>query len=321
MKAIIRSGVALPLLMIVLAFLVPVLTDNTFYQGLFIVTYIWIIVNQGFNIILGYTGYCSLVQGALYGTAAYITAILTTAYGVNPWVAGLVAIGAVTLISWLLGLVVFRTYGHFFAILTLAMALAIHELFKNLEITGRDVGIAGVPGLLPPSWPAVSYYYFVLILMLIAVGFAVWLRKTRLGYALRGIGSNEKLAASVGISLYKYKTVALVLASVYSGIAGVLYAYYMRFVSPEPFNVTASLSMLMAVVIGGAGTIVGPVLGSFLLVFLPAWLQKFEAYQLTIYGLVVILVIRFMPRGLAGIGDYLKRMRLHGSVIRGVTKG
>ncbi|MCR4419723.1 MAG: branched-chain amino acid ABC transporter permease [Clostridia bacterium] len=306
MKASIKPGIILPWLMIAVAFLIPAITSNSFYQSLFIVTFIWIIVNQGFNIILGYTGYCSLVQGGLYGTAAYITAILTTAYGTSPWVAALVAVCAVTVLSLLLGLVVFRTYGQFFAILTLVMGLALYELFKNLEITGRDVGIAGVPSLLPASWPAVSYYYLVLLIMLGAVAFALWLRKTRLGYALRGIGANEKLAASVGISLYKYKIAALVLASVYSGIGGVLYAYYMNFVSPEPFSVTASLYMLLAVVIGGTGTIAGPIVGSFLLVFLPAWMQELEAYQLTIYGLVVILMIRFMPRGLVSIGSYVK---------------
>ena len=238
--------------------------------------------------------------------AAYVTAILSATYEVNVWISAIIAVIVIGVVSFLLALVVFRTYGHFFAILTLVMSLVLYDLYCNLTITNGTIGISGVPSLFPVSWPALTFYYFVLFIMLVSIAFVIWLRKTRLGYSMKGIGANEKLAASVGISHYSYKTAALVISSLFAAVAGVLYAYFMTYVSPAPFGITASLSMLIAVVIGGTGTVLGPILGSILLVFLPAYLQSFQDYQLTIYGLACILIIRFMPRGLVSIGDYLK---------------
>ncbi|WP_054799387.1 branched-chain amino acid ABC transporter permease [Paenibacillus sp. EPM92] len=307
MKTILNRGSLLSIALVLLAALIPLFTTSSYYQGLFILTFIWIVVNQGLNIILGFTGYTSLVQGGLFGVGAYITAICATTFGMNVWSAALIAIAGNGLIALTLALIVFRTSGHFFAILTLSMSLILDELFHNLAITGGNLGISGVPGLFPSSWPRETYYYFVLAVMLLAIAFVAWLRKSRLGYGLRGIGSNDRLAASVGVPLYVYKTASFVLSALFAGVGGVLYVYFTGFVSPAPFNVAASMACLLAVVIGGSGTLLGPVLGSILLVFLPAWLQNFQDYQLTIYGLAVILIIRFMPKGLVGLGRYFKR--------------
>jgi branched-chain amino acid transport system permease protein len=307
LKLFTKPSSVLAIVLVIFAAFIPLFTESSYFQGLFILTFIWIVVNQGLNIILGLTGYSSLVQGGLFGIGAYITAICSTTYQMNVWVSALVAMVGICLVAFIMALIIFRTNGHFFAILTLSMSLILDELFNNLEITGGNQGISNVPNLFPNSWPAVSYYYFVLVIMLIASGFVFWLRKSRLGFGLRGIGSNERLAASVGVSLYQYKTAAFVLSALFAGAGGVLYAYFTNFVSPAPFNAAASLACLLAVVIGGPGTVWGPILGSMLLVFLPAWLQNFQDYQLTIYGIAVILIIRFMPRGLIGLGRYLKR--------------
>ncbi|MBX5437861.1 MAG: branched-chain amino acid ABC transporter permease [Alicyclobacillaceae bacterium] len=315
MRRLARPGAVLTALVVLLVLLFPWLSQSSYYQGLFILTFIWIIMNQGLNILLGFTGYASIQQGAMFGLAAYVTAICTTAYHWNVWLAAVFAVLVNGVAASLMALIVFRTDGAYFAILTLCVTLIAEELFTNLGITGGSEGIPNIPSLFPATWPSQTFYYFSFLLMMATIGVYCWLRTSRLGYALRGIGANERLAASVGVHLYKYKTIAFVLAGMFAGVSGVLYACYENFVSPLPFGASASMSSLLAVVIGGTGTVWGPILGSVLLVYLPQWLQSFQQYQLTVYGILVILIIHLMPRGLVGVGQSLWRFRKAGGAL------
>lgn len=306
MTKMMKPRPVLSLLVLLFVIALPLLTQSSYYQGLFILTFIWIVMNQGLNILLGFTGYASIQQGAMFGIAAYVTAICTTTYHINVWVAALLAVLFNCVAGLAMALVVFRTIGAFFAILTLCVNLIVGELFTNLPITGGSEGIANVPYLFPPTWPTQIFYYFALLIVLLTIGVFYWLRTSRLGFGLRGIGANERLASSVGVPLFKYKVIAFVLAALFAGVSGVLYTYFENFVSPTTFDASASMASLLAVVIGGAGTVWGPILGSVLLVFLPAWLQSFQQYQLTIYGVLVIVIIQFMPEGLVGFSKYFR---------------
>jgi len=299
--------------------LLPQLIAVKYYLHLSILALIWVIAAQGQNLIQGYTGYVSIVQAGFIGIGAYSTALLGIHYDLPVWLTILLAPVITALFAVGVGYPSLRVKGHYFAIVTLAFNLVIFIVLMNFtELTEGEAGITGIPKPgSPDGWfnwrDRETYYYFVLIVATIMTGLAALIVRSRIGRILIAIRQNEDLVGAIGISAWKYKLFAFVTSAMFAGLAGAIYAHYQSFINPEIFGVAQSLDAILAVIIGGSGTIAGPVIGAFFVVFLPEYLRFADSFRLIIYGLVLVLATIFMPRGIVGVAtslaDWTKRRR------------
>jgi branched-chain amino acid transport system permease protein len=272
----------------------------------------WVITAQGQNLIQGYTGYVSIVQAGFMGIGAYTTALLGMHFELPVWLTIALAPIITAAFAVATGYPSLRVKGHYFAIVTLAFNLVIFIVLMNWhDLTQGEAGITGIP---KPggkesifNWrDRVTYYYFVLIISVVMTLLAAILVKSRIGKILIAIRQNEDLVGAIGISAWKYKLFAFVTSAFYAGLAGALYAHYQSFINPEIFGVAQSLDAILAVIVGGSGTIVGPFIGAFFVVFLPEYLRFADSFRLIIYGLVLVLATIFMPRGIVGVANSVR---------------
>lgn len=297
--------------------LLPQFIAVKYYLHLSILALIWVIASQGQNLIQGYTGYVSIVQAGFIGIGAYSTALMGIHYDLPVWLTILLAPVVTAVFALGVGYPSLRVKGHYFAIVTLAFNLVIFIVLMNFtELTQGEAGITGIPkpggtdGLF--NWQErETYYYFVLTVAVLMTGLAALIVRSRIGRILVAIRQNEDLVGAIGIAAWKYKLFAFVTSAMFAGLAGAIYAHYQSFINPEIFGVAQSLDAILAVIIGGSGTIAGPVIGAFFVVFLPEYLRFADSFRLIIYGLILVLATIFMPRGIVGVvtsvADWLKR--------------
>lgn len=291
--------------------LLPQFIAVKYYLHLSVLALIWVIAAQGQNLIQGYTGYVSIVQAGFIGIGAYSTTLMGMHYALPVWLTILLAPFVTALFALATGYPSLRVKGHYFAIVTLAFNLVIFILLMNFtELTQGEAGITGIPRPgSPDGWldwrDRETYYYFVLILAALMTGLAALIVRSRIGKILVAIRQNEDLVGAIGIPAWKYKLFAFVVSAMYAGLAGAVYAHYQSFINPEIFGVAQSLDAILAVIIGGSGTIAGPVIGAFFVVFLPEYLRFADSFRLIIYGLVLVLATIFMPRGIVGLATRL----------------
>lgn len=287
--------------------LLPQLITVKYYLHLSVLALVWVIAAQGQNLIQGYTGYVSIVQAGFMGIGAYSTTLMGIHYNLPVWLTILLAPFVTALFALCTGYPSLRVKGHYFAIVTLAFNLVIFIVLMNYtDLTGGEAGITGIPK--PGSkdgWLNFAnrevYYYFVLVIAVAVTGLAALIVRSRVGQALLAIRQNETLVGAIGVAAWKYKLFAFVAAAMYAGLAGALYAHYQSFINPEIFGLAQSLDAILAVIIGGSGTIFGPVVGAFVVVFLPEYLRFADSFRLILYGLVLVLATIFMPRGIVGV--------------------
>ncbi|WP_235883735.1 branched-chain amino acid ABC transporter permease [Saccharopolyspora elongata] len=274
---------------------------------------IYVILASSLNLVLGYSGLLSLGHQAYFGLGAYVSAIASTALGV-PMVLAVVASAAVALVvAWMIGRVTLRLRAAFFVIATFAVAEIFRQVALNwVALTGGPMGYSDIPPiglfgyeLVRPKevFPVV---FAVALLIVIAVA---RLASSGLGYSLRGLAENENLARAVGIDTSRHATIAFSLSGAMAAVAGSLYAHTVGFVSPEVFGFAIMINTLLMVIGGGMGTVLGPVIGAVLFTQLPEMLRFSDEWRLVIYGLVLILLVRFMPRGLWGTAVHAMRQR------------
>jgi branched-chain amino acid transport system permease protein len=296
--------------------LLPHLITVKYYLHLSILALIWVIMAQGQNLIQGYTGYVSIVQAGFMGIGAYSTTLMGLHWGLPVWLTITLAPFVTAIFALATGYPSLRVKGHYFAIVTLAFNLVIFIiLFNFVELTQGEAGITGIPKPGPRDglfdWrDREVYYYFVLIFAVAMTGLAALIVRSRVGQVLIAIRQNEDLVGAIGIGAWKYKLFAFVIAAMYAGLAGAIYAHYQSFINPEIFGVAQSLDAILAVIIGGSGTIAGPVIGAFFVVFLPEYLRFADSFRLILYGLVLVLATIFMPKGIVGVvSDLWARMQ------------
>jgi branched-chain amino acid transport system permease protein len=301
---------------VVLLAAVPLLGDDVLIQ-FGISALILATLAQSWNIIGGFTGYASFGNSVFFGLGVYGTAIAMAKFELPFW-AGL-PLGALlaTLCALLLGLPVLRLRGHYFAIATLGLALAMAAVISNLDIAGANIGL-----ILPLTRADAMFYELALGLLVACVGCVFWISRSRFGMGLIAIREDEHAAASMGINTTLYKTVALMLSAFFTGIAGGIQAYWISFIDPaSAFDPTLNVRMVIMAVFGGPGTVLGPVVGALVLSavyeVLASWISTAAAL---LFGLVIVLAVLFMPRGLAdllvglrreGAGYLLKNIRAH----------
>ncbi|ACM04061.1 branched-chain amino acid ABC transporter permease [Cereibacter sphaeroides] len=260
-----------------------------------------------FDVLLGYTGYLSLAHGALFGVGAYACGILTAHHGWPFWAAlpaaGLVAGAAGAVIA----LLAFRTRGLYFAVLTLGIGLIGHQLFLVLAgLTGGVGGFVGIPSPGRPDWVPLDqngWNALLALALLLATFLAAQLFvRSRLGAACLAVREDLTLAQALGIRVGQARLAAFVFSAIFTGFAGALFAAISNFVAPESFTVLgAGFQLVALVVVGGMGTLWGPILGAALLTALPEALRVASGYSLMAYGVLLLVFVIFAPRGLASL--------------------
>lgn len=291
-------------------FVLPLVVTVPYFLHLTILALIWVIVAQGQNLIQGYTGYVSIAAGGFMGVGAYCAALLSTKAGWSPWASLAVTPFVTAALALVVGYPSLRVKGHYFAIVTLAYNMVIFIVLMNFtSLTGGEAGISRIPrpANIETPWGSIdfgtraAFYYLTLALAVALTVIAALIVRSRVGRAMTAIRQNETLADAVGISCWRYKLFSFVVSAVFAGIGGALYASYIRFINPAPFSVDSSMNAVLAVILGGAGTLSGPVIGAFAVVFLPEYLRIADTYRMIAYGLVLVLATIFMPRGIVGV--------------------
>ncbi len=271
------------------------------------------IAATGLTLVMGFAGQVSLGHAAFYGVGAYTTALLTAKMDWHPLLA--MAAGAViaAVLAALLGRIVFRLRGHFLAMATLAFGLVFYVVMRSWDsLTGGNQGTGGIPDftLGPLRFDTdTSMYLLAWAVLLLGLMAARNLLTSRPGRALVAMGSSEVAAASVGIDVARAKMVVFALGAVYASVAGSLYAHYVTYVSPESFGLLPSLRFLVISTVGGIESVWGAPLGSAVVVLLTEGTRELVprfvsgatgSYEIVAYGLALVLVLLFLPRGLAG---------------------
>jgi len=258
------------------------------------------------DLLLGYAGLPSLGHAAYFGVAAYTVGLLALRVANNFWIdfpAGLLMAAAV---SALFGLFALRTRGSYFLMITLALGQVLWGIaFGWRSLTGGDDGLPSVPRpRLPLPWAlteGVPFYYFVLICFALATGLLALVVSSPFGQALIGIRESERRMEVLGYDVWRYKYVAFVLAGLFAGLAGNLFVYFNGFVSPSYLNIVFSASALLMVILGGAGTLVGPAIGAAVIVGLENLISAYMERWVLVLGVIYVLVTLFAPRGLVGL--------------------
>ncbi|OLF18563.1 branched-chain amino acid ABC transporter ATP-binding protein/permease [Actinophytocola xanthii] len=265
----------------------------------------------GLGLAMGVAGQINLAQVAFFGVSSYAVAILTTRAGFGFWTAAVLALLAATLVGVLVGIPALRMQSHYLGIVTLGLALAFTNWVTNSTVTGGADGISGIP--VPPLFgidlsSEYLYYYLELVVFGLALAFAGFVAHTGLGRRMRAMRDDSLAAGAVGAPVPILRMTAFVLASLYGGVAGVLYAGLIRYVAPETFSIANMFLLLAMVIIGGRQSILGCVVGAVALALLREALVDFSVYAQLGFGIVVVLMVVFAPTGLAGIPARLRRL-------------
>ena len=262
------------------------------------------IVVVGLCLLMGYTGQVSLGQAAYFGIGAYFSGYLSKIYGVNPWLAMLIAAIVTGAFAFIIGYPIFKLRGNYLAMATLAIGLIMSDtLFKQWDVyKGHAEGLSGIPflsiGGFAFNTPFRRYFLvwtFCLIILLISQNIV----RSRTGRALRAIHGNEAAAESIGINITQFKVKVFVLSAVYASLAGSLFAHHMPSISPQPFDFLASVKLVVMAVIGGLASIWGAIFGAGTITILSEeLLVRLTQLAPVAYGLILVLVMIFMPQGL-----------------------
>ena len=295
----------LPLAGLVILAVVPVVSDNLYLQNMLILTFLLAVGATGWNLMGGFAGYISVGNSMFIGLGAYTTGILAEQFGVSPFV-GCFAGGVVAAaIAALLSLITRRTRGMYFVIVTFAALMLLKWIAQTWSpLTGGSGGLAmPIPtwDLAFQNWP---FYYAFLALMVASIVVAMKVRGSKLGLGLLSIHDDEDKSTGLGIRTALYKMLAFMLASFFTGIAGGLYGYYISYLNPAAmFDIVMSILMVLAALLGGRGTVWGPVLGAFIIEPLAELTattmggSNSGPIRLLMFSAVLILVVLFLPRG------------------------
>jgi branched-chain amino acid transport system permease protein len=282
----------------------PFWLSNPYYLHVLIMAGIFAVLALSLNLLLGYTGQLSLGHTAFFGIGAYASALLTLKLERSVWEGMAAAVVLAGVSGWAIGRLALKLRGAYFVLVTISFVGVISLVSVNwMELTNGPLGLPGVPApeLGPWSFRTKRAYYY-LVLAAVALSYLVCHRlvASRIGRAFVALRENEALAESVGIDVTRYLVLATVVSAAMAGMAGSLYAHYTRFVSPEVFLFTYTVTMVIMVVAGGKGTLAGPVVGAVLFTALPEALRAATSWQwqMLAYGLILVLLVFFLPRGI-----------------------
>ncbi|MBE01673.1 branched-chain amino acid ABC transporter permease [Marinobacter lutaoensis] len=312
----------------VILFSLPAFLDNPFHYELATQMAIIAATVVGLNLLVGYAGQVSLGHAGFFGLGAYFSAIMTGSYGWSALPALLVGAILVGVIAWIVGRPILRLKGHYLSMATLAVGFIIAIIINN------ETGLTGGPDGIPVApfdlfgWelsPFGSYsllgvelsgsqawYLFSALVLLLAVWLAQNLIDSQIGRALRSVHGSEVAARVVGVNTAKYKSLVFVISAIYASVMGSLYAHFQGFITPAVAGFDFSIVLITMVVLGGMGSTMGVILGAVVLKLLPQLLADFQELEAVMFGLILMLTMIFMPKGLLptlqrSIGRRLKK--------------
>ncbi len=294
----------------VLLLMIAPLVLPEFYVTLLNYTGLASIVALGLVLLTGVAGQMSFGQAAFVGIGAYTTAVLTTRYELSPWLSLPAAIALTGIIALFLGFITLRLSGHYLPLGTIAWGIAIYYLLGNLEWLGKYSGIAQIPPLTVLGvrlGDGRTFYYLIWVLTLLALFAARNLLDSRSGRAIRTLKARAIMAESFGVDTARLKIVVFVYAAMLAALSGWLYAHFLRFISPQPFGVNASIDYLFMAVIGGSNEVWGAIIGAALLTFLREWIrdllpkviEQSGNFEIVVFGLLVVVMLHWTRDGLA----------------------
>ena len=298
---------------LLLLLLVPAIVRNAYYLHVLVGVVYFAYMASAWNIVCGYTGQLSLGHAALCGIGGYVSTLLFINLGLTPWIGMFIGALCATVAGVFVGYPCFRLRGPYFALTTIAFAEILRIWVENTEEV-FGVELRGAQGIMVPlkgqsPWlfqftGKVPYYYIAVIMLLVVMAVTFWMERSRIGFYLKAIRADQDAAEALGINSTRYLLSAMALSSFLTALGGSFYAQYFRYINPER-NMGLDLSIEMALmgIVGGQGTVLGPVLGAFLLT--PAGEiargllgGKFTGLHLVVYGLVLVLAVMFLPKGL-----------------------
>jgi len=302
---ILKGSFFLPSLFAVLTLLLPFLFSN-YYVGLATQIFIMAIFAMSLDILVGHTGLPSMGHAAYYGVAAYATGFLCLAGVKNFWLVIVLGMGLGGLAAAFFGLLALRAQGPYFMLITLALSQVLWGIaFKWRSLTRGDDGLPGIGrpdiGLGIDLKPDLYFYYFTVAIFLIVVVALFILLNSPFGYSLRGIRESESRMKALGYPVWLYKYASFIFAGIFAGISGVLWVYYSGFVNPSYFAVDLSVKALLMLILGGSGSLFGPLIGAGIIVLLENLVSGFTERWSLVLGIVYVTVIMLFSEGIFSV--------------------
>jgi branched-chain amino acid transport system permease protein len=293
------------LLLLALAIAFPFVSDNDYYLTVMATAYVFAIATLGLNLITGYTGQFNLAHSGFMAVGAYTVGILTTDHNVPFWIAFVLSGFVAALLGFFIGILSLRLKGHFFSIFTLCVGYIMYLVIEKWDsLTHGTVGIMGIPAPTPIAGIEFetprAQYFLVLFFLALAVWVMHRIAHSLLGRTFMAIRNGDDLAEALGINLMRNKVLAFMLSVFYAGLAGGLYAGFVRFLGPGLASVEHTFDMTMYMLIGGIGTLLGPLLGAIAVPWLTQSLQFLQDYRFVVFGPLLIMLVIFVPNGVVG---------------------
>jgi branched-chain amino acid transport system permease protein len=315
-----RARIVIGLGVLIALLVFPVVVTQPFPRHILITIFLYATLAQAWNLLAGYCGQISLGHAVFFGTGAYTSSMLVKVFDLTPW-AGM-AVGALIAValSQAIGYPVFRLHGHYFAIATIAVGEMVHITAVNWDWIGAARGLF-LPIKRPDSLVNLqfhqnkqAYYYIALALLLLALAITRRIERSRTGYYFRAIREDAAAAASLGIPISRYKQRAMALSAALTAMCGTFYAQYVLFIDPESvFALSLSILICLVAVLGGVGTLWGPLVGAAVLVPLSEGTRVYlggtgKAIDLLIYGALIMTISLVQPAGLVGVARRWRRV-------------
>jgi len=272
---------------------------------------IYAVLALSLNLLVGYAGLLSLCHAAFYGIGAYTGTLLMVEVGLGFWPALLLAVAATVLLSFTISVPALRLTGDYFVLASLGFQVIVFAVLYNW--TGLTRGPYGIPGIPQPTFFGIeissplAYFLFTGAIALVCAGLLHLIGRSPFGRVLKAIREDEMAASALGKNVSRYKITAFAIAAGFAAVPGVLFAGYLQYIDPTSFTIMESVFILSIIIIGGTGNTIGPILGTVLLLFLPEALRFLGMpdaiaanMRQVIYGLVIIVMLRFRPQGLYG---------------------
>ncbi|HAA03136.1 MAG TPA: branched-chain amino acid ABC transporter permease [Syntrophobacteraceae bacterium] len=313
-----------------LVFFLTILTiglqvSNRYYLQLFTFIGINTLLTLGLNMLMGYAGQISLGHAAFFGLGAYTSAVLSAHWQCSPWLVLPLVLLMVAFVALVVGVPTLKLSGYYLGMGTLGFGMIVYVVFREWSgVTGGASGLVGIAPLTLAGMTLASgsgYFFLVWLTNLLFFGLCHRLVDSRVGRALRAIHDSERAALAVGVDTARLKLMVFVLSAVMAGLAGFLYAHLVGFVSPSTFDFIMSVRLVTMVAVGGMASIWGSLLGASVLTLLPEWLHVFADYEMVVYGLILMVIMIFLPQGLIrGLLDlYERSLRVRSSAAKGQT--
>ena len=296
---------AMKVVLLAFALIFPLIAGSEYQIYVMALAFIWAIAVYGLNIITGFCGQLNLAHGGFFAIGAYVVAILTVDHGWAFWPA-FVASGVFSAVfGFLVGIVSLRLKEHYCAIFTLCVGFIIYLLLDKWEALTH--GSLGIINIAPPEGfglidftRTIPFYYLVLFFLVLAIVLVSRISSSLVGRTFLAIRISDDLAQSLGINLMRNKVLAFVLSTVYAGLAGGLYAGVVRFIGPAEAEVVHTFDIITYLLVGGIGTLMGPLVGTMAITWLTQAVQSFEEYRMIVFGPMLVLLVIFMPKGVVG---------------------